>query len=436
MRGVWNANVLLLAALSWSLLLEVPLVQARSERETTSGELVQYVGLEGLVQQALQKSAGLQAKKRAYEAARARTISAWLPDDPEIGVDVEGQSNLFDVTARTNNQYMAMQTIPFPTKLVLRGQVALRDAEMAFHAYKEEERDIVWHMEQPYYELFLTKKTLASLEEIRVLLEKLYQAAQARYESNQASQHDLLKVQLEVSRLGIEIFNWREKEHLSEAHLSHILNQPLETRYLVSEEPRSAPLSLSRSDLERLALRARPELKAFEVGIKRAKARRMLATTHWLPDLTGRIEARQFKGEDGIREYDTFLGVTVPVWSLIKGVGGEWKSATREVQGAEALYTEMKNEVLLAVHEAYSKVKSAQNALSTYEHLILPQAKQQVEVAFASYEAGRTDFLTLIDAQRTLKDTQIAYANFQAEYEIGLSNLRLAVGRPLVPSDE
>jgi len=34
----------------------------------------------------------------------------------------------------------------------VRGQVALRDAQMAFQQYKEKERDVIWHLEQPYYE--------------------------------------------------------------------------------------------------------------------------------------------------------------------------------------------------------------------------------------------------------------------------------------------
>ena len=121
----------------------------------------------------------------------------------------------------------------------------------------------------------------------------------------------------------------------------------------------------------------------------------------------------------------------MPVWSLLKGAGGEWKSAARDVQEAEALYAEMQNDVWLAIHEAYAKVQTSAYALRNYETAILPQARQQVEVAFAAYQAGRADFLSLIDAQRTLKETQIAYDRVAAEHAMGWSDLRLAVGAPL-----
>ena len=274
----------------------------------------------------------------------------------------------------------------------------------------------------------MAKKTITALDGVRALNQKLISAAQARYESNQASQQDLLKAQIELSKVDIERFNWNEKVHLAEAHFSHILSRPLHTQYRVTDPPPSPMVSMTRLELEQMAVRVRPELKAFEAGIRRAKTNRWLAASSWLPQVTGRIEARQFHGEGNIREYDTFLGLTVPVWSLLKGASGEWTSASKEVGAAEAAYDEMKNEVLLAVHEAYSKIQSAAYAVKTYDTLIVPQAKQQEEVALAGYEAGRTSVLELVDAQRTFKDTQIAYATVTAEYERGLSDLRLAIG--------
>jgi len=90
--------------------------------------------------------------------------------------------------------------------------------------------------------------------------------------------------------------------------------------------------------------------------------------------------------------------------------------------------------LLLGVHEAYGAAASAQHGLLQYEQIVLPDARQQVEVALSAYEAGRTDFLNLIDAQRMLKDAQIAYYKFKADYERALSNLRLAIGSDLPTS--
>lgn len=390
------------------------------------------IDVKSLIQQAVECNPGLRVKKATYEAQRARVIDNWLPEDPRIGADVEGQPSLFDFNNRTNYEYMAEQDIPFPTKLFFRGVSAARQADVAYQDYKEEERQLIWHVEQPYYELQTARRTLQYLDEQKVLLEQLTKSVKARYEANQAAQTDILKVQIEGSKLAIETFDWKQKEHLAQAHFSHLLNKPLDALYPTVIEEARPVLRLDLPDLEAMALKSRPELKALQFGIERAKAERALEQTKWLPDVILRIEARQYKPESSIREYDTFLGVSVPVWSLIKGVGGTWRAAESDVQAAEALYLKMKNEVLLSVHEAYSKLKSAENAVDTYENQILPQAHQQVEVALSSYEAGRVDFLSVVDAERTLKSTQIEIAEALSRYELALSDLRLSVGEDLV----
>ncbi len=386
------------------------------------------IDLASLSQELLQRNPSVQAKRRAYEAARGRVIAAWLPDDPEFGVDVEGQSRPFRFSSRSDLEYMGTQSSPFPTTLFLRGRVALRDAQIAHQQYEEAIREALWHLEQPYYDLALTRETLLALEDVRGLLDRTANTVRTRYETNRSSQEDLLKANIELSKIEIETFAARQRERVAEAHLSHLFDKPLATRYRLPELGNVPTLPASREALEQQAIRTRPELLAAEIGIRRARTSRWLAATNWLPDVVGRVEARQFSGESGIREYDTFIGVRVPVWSLIKGAGGEWKAAGADVKQAEAAYTEMKNEVLLAVAEAYAKAAAAEQALNTYNQFILPQARQQVEVATAAYEAGREDFLNLIDAQRMLKEAQLAFYQARATYEQGLSDLQRAVG--------
>jgi len=95
----------------------------------------EVVTLERLLDEALRSNPGLRAKRRAYEAARARVFSAWLPNDPEIGTDVEGQSQLFRFDRR-DNEYSIVQTVPFPTTLILKGQIAAKDAQIAYYKFK------------------------------------------------------------------------------------------------------------------------------------------------------------------------------------------------------------------------------------------------------------------------------------------------------------
>ena len=408
-----------------------PFLMQGSVRAHTPVAAAYAASLEELVADTVHHSPGLRRLQEEYEAAKARVIDAWLPRDPEVGVDVEGQPDLFRFNRRTDNEYSVTQMIPFPSKLFLRGLVASKEADIAYRKYKDKEREVIWHIEEPYYKLKLYKKTLEVSEENRGLLEQILKSAKARYESNQGSQRDLLKTQIEMSKISVEVFNLKEKIHLEEAHISHVLNKPLPTVYVFPDASPRKPFDYSLEDLEKRALEKRAELKAMEEGIERAKLGRTLAATDWLPDITVRYEGRQFRGDDTIAENDTFIGVTVPVWSLLKGVGGVWKSAGFETNAAESMYVETRNEIFLKIHEAYSRVKSSKNAIDVYENSILPQAKQEVQVLLASYEAGKADFLSLIESQKTLKEAEVEYQTALTEYEMAVSELKFQVGDDL-----
>lgn len=388
----------------------------------------QEISLQTLTESAFTKSPGLKSKKARYDALRAKVIEAWLPMDPMIGVDVEGQSEFFKTGSRMNYETMVSQTIPFPTKLLLRGIAASKEADMAYQEFKEEERKIAWNVEQPYYSLFLAKKTVEALEETKTLLEQFSRAVRSRYEAGQATQVDNLKVEIELSQLKVELFDWKQKEHIANAEISRQLNQSLDAVYEIGKDLMKEEFKYSRSELETAAIEKKPELQMFKVAVEKTKTESLLAKTDWLPEITGRIEIRDFAEEGMEREYDNFIGFSVPVWSLLKGLGGSWRGADEEIKAAEALYTDMRNETLLSVHRAYARIEAAKFALDTFEKETLPQARQQVQVALSAYEAGKENVLMLIDAQRTLKNLQILYTKAWAEYEMGLSDLRLAVG--------
>ncbi len=388
----------------------------------------QLIRLEDLIKEAKEKAPSLRVKKAEYEALRANVIRSWFPEDPEFGIDVEGQEDLFDFDGRMNNEFMLAQTVPFPTKVLFRGLAASKEAEAAYQSYREEERQLIWRLKEPYYRLHLAKKTIELLEEDRKLLNQASQTAQTRYESGSVTQADVIKIQIELSKIDVALFNAKQEEHLQEARLSSLLSRPMSTRYELNEPTERQKMNLSIEELEEIALRKRPELQMFMLESERAGFNQALAHHEWLPDITLRYEGRQYPNEDQIREHDTFIGFSVPVWSLLKGIGGAWTAADAEAAAARERLARARNELLLDVQTAYSALKQAEYALEIYESNILPKSKQQIEVLMASYEAGKTDLLSVIDAERTLRESQLEHRRLVADYLIALTELTTCCG--------
>jgi len=58
---------------------------------------------------------------------------------------------------------------------------------------------------------------------------------------------------------------------------------------------------------------------------------------------------------------------------------------------------------------------------------LLPRARQSLEVARAAYLSGQLDFLNVIDAERTLFESQLDQVEAQTQRELSLAELSLVI---------
>jgi outer membrane protein, heavy metal efflux system len=373
--------------------------------------------LETLVKSSLPKDPDLLAAKKKYESAKAKAVFSWLPDDPEAGVDYEGQSDFLDIDSWTNKEYSVSQDIPFPTKMILRAVQASQEASALYEEYRSEENQAIAAISSPYFELLVLRKKIETLEANSGVLDQMLRASHSRYGADESGREDLLRLDIEKKRMDIELFKARQNESVVQAKISILVKNPLETSYVISEPSKRKATAQDLPSLEKLALENRPELLAIKNVLGRTKTESLQAQTEWLPDLTLRYEGREFRGSGDITEHDSFIGFKVPAWSLLKGIGGSWRSAALEVRSAEHLYESAMNETLIRLRAAWAQLKSAEYALEQYDAALLSSSRQYMDASLISYESGRKSFLNLLDSQRTDFDIRVDYYRHWVDYE-------------------
>jgi outer membrane protein TolC len=77
---------------------------------------------------------------------------------------------------------------------------------------------------------------------------------------------------------------------------------------------------------------------------------------------------------------------------------------------------------------ALYRFRDAERKIGLYRDTLIPQAKTGLNVAEESYEAGKTDFLSLIDAQRLLLEFELSYERARASREQHLAEIEMLVG--------
>ncbi len=83
------------------------------------------------------------------------------------------------------------------------------------------------------------------------------------------------------------------------------------------------------------------------------------------------------------------------------------------------------------------KYQDAERKIALYRDALIPKADENVKVIQRSFEAGKSDFLSLIDAERILLEFQLTYERAIANREQGLSTVeKLVGGGPSPPGSE
>jgi len=390
--------------------------------------------LNQLLQEALAKNPELSAAKNRWEASKFRISQASTLEDPMIGADVEGiPRGTADLGRYMDIEYMISQAIPFPGKLSLKGKIATQEAKMSYETYRGVEQKLISDVKSAFEKLYLLDRSVEVIEHHKNIVEQFSKSAEIRYTSGMSTQQDILKAHVELAKLTNALLTLRQERETAVARLNSLLNRPVHSPLEITVEEGKRPLTTDWGTLEKLTLSNRPDLLAGEIEIQKQKSSTTLAKMGYLPDFFTRVEARQFDGESRIREYDTFLGVNLPIWFWGKQ-RAEVKEKQAMVSEAEGAYTTMKNRVFFEVKESLVRVETKERLVQLYQTAVLPQAEEALHASQVGYETGKVDFLNLLDADRSLREFELEYYQAVSDYHIALADLERAVGVSLVKS--
>ena len=86
------------------------------------------------------------------------------------------------------------------------------------------------------------------------------------------------------------------------------------------------------------------------------------------------------------------------------------------------------DQVRFSTLSALERLAEAQHALEIFRDHMLPAAHDRVDSARASFETGQSDFSTLIDAERGLRDAELGHEEAQVEVSRRHAELARALG--------
>src|SRR5688500_12933641 len=377
--------------------------------------------LAALVQEALARNPDLRAAEEALRAARERPAQASALADPVLGVTYtnEGWSPTLGAMPDTVLAAMVSQDLPYPGKRRLRGEIAARAADEVAQQVARLRLGIAASVRRSYYALLQARAVSELTREQAEVWEQIEGVARARYSVGQGNQQDVLRTQVELTRVGQVVAEQESEAEVRLAEINRLLDRPadapLPTLGTLEEAPATTGLA---AELERLSS-ASPERAAARAALDRARLALDLARKEYRPDFAVQGGYMNRGGLDPM--WQAGVSVTLPVRR--KRRASAVAEAEALVRSAEARAGAVDLQLRLRTQERLAQLDAARTITALYREGIVPQDRMSVEAAIASYQAGRVPFITVLEALTTLYGDRVALVALLA----GQSRIRVSL---------
>lgn len=390
-------------------------------------------GLQQLIEQALENNPEIKSMQRRFDMMHARVPQAKALDEPMLSIGYMGNIVPFQVQEgdpSSGRTISISQDLPFPGKRSLKGKVASSDADAEWWAFEQTRRNVVAEVKDAYFDLYYLTKALGVVTKTKTLLEQFIKIAEARYSVGKGIQQDVLKAQVEFSKLIEQQTMLEQRKQIAEARLNSLLYREPESSVRTPEDlrPRDFPYSLGQ--LNETAIANYPDLKAQRRKIEGAQYAIQLAKKEFYPDFSVGFT---YVNRPAMPEmYGVTVGIKLPVYYAQK----QRPALTEATASFESEKRSLENTttvLMFKIRDKYLAETTARRLLSLYSTTIVPQSSLSLESAIAGYQVGRVDFLTLPDNLVTLLNYELSYYEQLSNEEKAVAALEPLVGVTLRP---
>ncbi len=258
-------------------------------------------------------------------------------------------------------------------------------------------------------------------------------AVENKYRAGGAVVADTLQIQNETAKRSDDLRTDRNRLAHERFTLNRVLNRPADAPWPSLQLPPVGPAIPLSEKLLSLSIQSEPRLKVLEQEIQEAQATAELTRRSRLPDVSLGVEGRQFSGDGEFRSGMFTLSFSIPWFNESKYD----KDYERDKERQKSTQQEREDQVLMVreqLHHLSVEIDAARREALLYSDEISPRASQALSSRVADWETGRGMLRDVLDARRSLLDSQLMAARATAEENEMLSELLLWTGLDSVES--
>lgn len=380
---------------------------------------------EKLVELVLQRNADLQAADSELQAANERANYIGTLADPmfkyAIAPNTVGQNNL-----DTGHIFSLSQRLPWFGKRRLQRESARLEADASQEKVEMSRLELTEAAQLGFSRWYFVHAALRINQHDQSLLEEFKKIAEIKYSAGKASRRDVLRAEMETLLLRQYTIRLQREQKEILSSLNRLLNRDTDA---FIPEPGDFPLPKNKithiNDITKQSLQRHPDIRNLEQRIAAEQVKVQLADKSGYPDFN--VNAMYNGVMDPVeKRFQVGVSMNIPFGRKIHAQKSEARARLKTLQWQkESLLHTLKSKL----QQAVDRLEESRQLLQLYRNDLLPLAQENMSTTQREYETGRSDFLTLINAEQKLSKVQLDKESILTDYYQRLVNLNRLMGR-------
>ncbi|MCG5260516.1 TolC family protein [Cupriavidus gilardii] len=361
----------------------------------------------------------LSAAAREVDATEGAILQARTFRNPEVAVAVED-------TRRETRATTAQVNLPIELggKRAARISAAERGRDVAQAQWRSTQADLRATVIAAFFGVLVAQERVRLASASVEIARKGADAAARRVAAGKVSPLEETRAAVEQANAELELADASAELQSSRQALAALWGNAAPQFTEVRGDLDALP---SRPAPEQLlsALEDSPLLHTSRLEVGRRQALVDVERSRRYPDITVSLGTRR---DNEANRTMPVLGVAIPLPLFDRNQGNLYESIRRADKAADELLAE-RIRLANALQQASNELAVSRTSAQTLKSTVLPAAERAFDAARRGFEAGKFDFLNVLDAQRTLFQARIRYLGVLARAYQAATTIDRIVGR-------
>jgi outer membrane protein, heavy metal efflux system len=380
----------------------------------------------------------LKAGQVSIDESKAGEITAFLRPNPEVSLAADGTqitplSGVWQPIKGTTITPGISYLFERQHKRGLRLESQKETTAITQSTYTDQERSLLFNLRSGFVQLLQAKAVLENARQNLDYWDRELGVNRTRFNAGDLSQADLNRLELQRVQFESDFETAMVNLRTAKIQLLTLLNDrtPIEQFDVTGTFDFTEGL-MSLQEFRNTAMEARPDLMAAVQNVELAKINHSLAVSTGSTDPT--VSAwythnGSWNNPDALNTVG--VSVSIPLRIFDRNQGEKLRTQL-DIGRNERLRDAAEAQVLSDVDSAYWILVQNVNLLKPYKGKYLPLATDVRDRTTFSFQNGGASLLDFLDAEKSYRDTRLAYLNLLGSYLTAAAQMNMAVGKEVL----